>query len=74
MGIVNQMLLQNYASALNQIDALETGTKKAIEDFKSLKAGELSIEQLVVTDNGWEFIPAAPVSPESNGTKAKAVA
>lgn len=66
MGIVNQMLLQNYATALNQIDALEEGTKKAIADFKALKAGELSLDDLVVTDIGWEF-----VSPETTTTKEK---
>ena len=76
MAIVNQMLLQNYAAALNQIDTLETGVKKAVEDFKALKAGELSIEQLVVTDNGWEFVPAPPFQAEpqdakSNGVKPK---
>ena len=66
-GIVNQMLLQNYAQALNQIDSLEQGAKKAIEDFKALKAGGLSLDQLVVTDIGWEFtsVEAAPLpSPE----------
>ena len=75
-GIVNTMLLQNYAQALNQIDTLETGVKKAVEDFKALKAGELTLDQLVVTDNGWEFIPPPPFqpTPESNGAKAKAEA
>ena len=72
MGIVNQMLLQNYAAALNQIDALETGVKKAVEDFKALKDGELSIDQLVVTDIGWEFVPLAPVELHPNGAKGKA--
>ena len=72
MAIVNQMLLQNYAQALNQIDALETGTKKAIEDFKSLKAGELSLDDLVVTDNGWEFVPPPPLDIKSNGHKEEA--
>ena len=64
MGIVNQMLLQNYATALNTIDTLETGQKKAIEDFKALKAGEVTIDQLVVPDNGWEFVPTLPVAEE----------
>ena len=65
------MLLQNYSAALNQIDALENGTKKAIEDFKALKAGEVTVEQLVVTDNGWEFMDPPP-EPVANGAKAKA--
>lgn len=69
-GLVNQMLLQNYAQALNQIDTLEKGAIKAIEDFKALKAGELSLDDLVVTDNGWEFVPPAPFRTESNGAKA----
>ena len=69
MAIVNQMLLQNYAAALNTIDTLENGQKKAIEDFKALKAGDLTVDQLVVTDNGWEFLPAPPFPAESNGAK-----
>ena len=72
MAIVNQMLLQNYAAALNQIDTLEQGTMKAIADFKALKAGEFSVDQLVVTDNGWEFIPPVgePVESKKNGNHA----
>ena len=69
MSIVNQMLLQNYSQALNTIDALEVGQKKAIEDFKALKEGDLSVDDLVVTDNGWEFLPKIEVS--DNGQKEK---
>ena len=70
MSIVNQMLLQNYSQALNTIDALEAGQKKAIEDFKALKEGDLSVDDLVVTDNGWEFVPTPPVlEPGVNGQK-----
>lgn len=72
MGIVNQMLLQNYSTALNQIDALEAGIKKALEDFKALKEGELSIDQLAISETGWEFQPSAPVKLHSNGAKDKA--
>jgi len=64
MSLVSQILLQNYTQALNAIEALEAGQRKAIEDFKSLKAGEFSVDQLVVTDNGWEFVPAPPVTLE----------
>jgi len=75
MAIVNQMLLQNYSNALNIIDTLETGQKKALADLKSLKEGELSLDDLVVTDNGWEFRPPPPELPTStastNGAKAK---
>lgn len=72
MALVNQMLLQNYATALNTIDALEAGQKKAIADFQALKAGTLSLDDLVVTDNGWEFMAKSPFPAESNGAKATA--
>jgi hypothetical protein len=73
MSIVTNLLMQNYATALQQIDNLEKGATKAIEDFKGLKSGELSLDDLVVTDNGWEFLPKPPFesSPESNGAAAK---
>ena len=73
MSIVTNLLMQNYATALQQIDNLEKGAVKAIEDFKALKSGELSLDDLVVTDNGWEFLPKPPFqpSPESNGAAAK---
>ena len=75
MSIVNQMLLQNYSQALNTIDALEVGQKKAIEDFKALKEGDLSVDDLVVTDNGWEFVPAPPdLEPGDYDYKEKDIA
>jgi hypothetical protein len=50
-----------YAQALNAIEQLEKGMETAIGDFIALKKGELSLDDLVVSDNGWEFVPPSPV-------------
>lgn len=52
---------QYLVNALNQMENIENGVKKAIADFQSLKSGDLRLEDLVVSDNGWEFMPAAPL-------------
>ena len=60
MSVASQLNLQHYAQALSQIEQLEKWAAKAITDLKKLKAGEVSIDQFVVTDNGYEVMPAPP--------------
>lgn len=78
MSVSNQIVSQALNLALRECDRLEQGVTKAVQDFKALKAGEVTIDQLVVTDAGWEFMPAIPAveeppfRAESNGAKAKA--
>ena len=57
MSIATQQLVNNYAQAISQLEQMEAGMHKAIEDLKKLKSGEISMDSLVVTDNGYEIIP-----------------
>lgn len=60
MSIATQQCLTNYAQALDQIEQMENGMRKAIVDLKRLKSGEIDLDQLIVTDNGYEIMPKAP--------------
>ena len=60
MSIATQQCLTNYAQALEQIENMENGMRKSILDLKRLKSGEISLDQLIVTDNGYEIMPKAP--------------
>lgn len=70
VSIATQQLVNNYAQAISQIEQMEAGMHKAIEDLKKLKSGEISMDSLVVTDNGYEIIPPITL-PETtkNGTE-----
>ena len=63
--VVEQLLLNHYVQAVNALKELETKDQalfsKALDTLRSLKAGEVSLENVVVTDNGWEVVPAPPV-------------
>ena len=63
MSIATQQVLNDYARALDSIEKMEAGIRKSIEDLKKLKNGEYTLEQLIVTDTGYEFMPAMP-APE----------
>ena len=63
--VVEQLLLNHYVQAVNALKELETKDQalfsKALDTLRSLKAGEVLLENVVVTDNGWEVVPAPPV-------------
>lgn len=63
--VVEQLLLNHYVQAVNALKELETKDQalfsKALDTLRSLKAGEVLLENVVVTDNGWEVVPTPPV-------------
>lgn len=61
MSLALTLANQYTVAALNQLENVENGVKKAIADFTALKNGELRLEDLVVSDGGWEFLPPAPL-------------
>lgn len=61
MSVALNLSTQYTVNALQQLENVENGVKKAIADFTALKNGELRLEDLVVSDNGWEFLPPAPL-------------
>lgn len=77
MSIATDTALNAYAQALGQIANLEAGVARAIQDFKSLKEGTVTLDQLVVSDDGWQFMAPEPMEETddgSNGTFAGNVA
>jgi hypothetical protein len=57
--VATDTALNAFAAALGQVAHLELGMDKALDDFRGLKEGRLKLENLVVTDGGWEFMPDA---------------
>lgn len=45
---------------INLQQEFQLAMNKAIQDFRDLKAGSLSLANLTVSDNGWEFVPPLP--------------
>lgn len=58
------MLLQNYVGAVNKVKELDGQLDKAlqstVEMLRGLKSGELALDRIVVTDNGWDIMPLPP--------------
>lgn len=78
MSIAANTVLNHYAQALGQIDKLEQSLAKAIADFRRLKTGEASLDDLIVSDNGWEILPPNPFRArqpsQPNGAQATGAA
>ena len=47
--------LNNYAGALGNIDQLEKLLEQAMGAMRELKEGTKALDDLVITENGWEF-------------------
>jgi hypothetical protein len=47
--------LNNYAGALGNIDQLEKLLEQAMSAMRELKEGTKALDDLVITENGWEF-------------------
>lgn len=62
--VTEQLLLNNYVGAVNSLKQLEDKYdqmfQKVLSDLRALKAGEVGLDSLVVTDNGWEVMLAPP--------------
>lgn len=75
--ITETRLLNDYAGAINALKALETQHEalfaRSLEVLRGLKSGDLSIDRIVVTDNGFEVMPEPPaiqkhpLGADSNG-------
>ena len=62
-------LHQQIATLYQQIEGIASkGVEEktaAIRDLRALKAGSKKLENLVITDNGWEFMPPPPANGAS---------
>ena len=71
--VVEQLLLNHYVQAVNALKELETKDQalfsKVLETLRSLKSGDISLDSVVVTDEGWEITPSpTPPNPEVLGS------
>ena len=80
MSIAMQKVMNDYASALQQIEELEkalTSEKtNATNVVRGLVSGDLPKERVVITDTGFDIMPEMPEldppkEPSKNGAKAK---
>ncbi len=59
MALSSQVLLNNYAQLLGNVDELEkqivAEKEKTLKLLRDIKSGECGIEDVLVTDNGWEI-------------------
>ena len=71
----NNLVFTHYVAAVNKVmeldTAMDTLLKNTITCLRGLKSGDLSIESVVVTDNGFEIMPDPPAV--SNGHSKTAV-
>ena len=73
---IHHVLLQQAARSTDEFVTLisqQEGEYNALLGLlRAIKAGEVEIAQVQITDDGWRLAPPAP--PTTNGTKAKAAA
>ena len=74
MSLATNSALQSYATALVALDKMEEGFKNALTDLRALKEGKKQLADLVITDDGYDFVPAEPEeAPSDNGARTEPV-
>jgi hypothetical protein len=63
--------LNNYAAALGHIDQLDKLVEQAMGDLRGLKDGTKSLDDLVITEKGWEFKPRSGVNGKDSADAVK---
>ena len=63
--------LNNYATALGHIDQLDKLVEQAMDALRSLKDGTKSLDDLVITEKGWEFKPRGGVNGKDSADAVK---
>ena len=63
--------LNNYAAALGHIDQLDRLVEQAMGDLRGLKDGTKSLDDLVITEKGWEFKPRSGVNGKDGADAVK---
>ena len=64
--------LNNYAAALGHIDQLDRLVEQAMGDLRGLKDGTKSLDDLDITEKGWEFKPRGGVNGKDSADAVKA--
>jgi hypothetical protein len=72
-SIALNTVLNNYAGALGNIDQLEKLLEQAMGAMRELKEGTKALDDLVITENGWEFKDkGASLNGKDNSNAVKA--
>lgn len=71
MNTAGNLVLNHYVAALSEIQKLENRidnmvamNKRFTADLMALKKGEKSLQELIVTDDGYAFLPPEPEEEE----------